>query len=174
LPSALPTALPSLPPLLPPVLPPLVPTLPPIVSGPTGTPVRSEPSVPAVGPTTGPPPARRVRPGASGAPGGGSSTSGPSGALSPDLGRGHAARAEDARLLAEAPLPERLQVMGQNAVRNSGLPLGALLLLGLFLLLQDRFDRRDPKLALAPVYPEPHLTFGPPPEPSDHPTEIPR
>ena len=71
--------------------------------------------------------------------------------------------------------------MGQNAVRNSGLPLGAFLLLGLFLLIQDRVDRRDPKLALAPEYPEPHLLFGPPPDDPapgadrpDEPTETPR
>ncbi|MGH2711770.1 MAG: hypothetical protein ACRDH9_11280 [Actinomycetota bacterium] len=30
-----------------------------------------------------------------------------------------------------------------------------------FLVLQNRMDRRDPKLALAPVYPDPHLYFDP-------------
>jgi hypothetical protein len=72
--------------------------------------------------------------------------------------------------------------MGRNAVRTSSLPLGALLLLGMFLLLQDRVDRRDPKLALAPEYPEPHLLFEPPPDDPappaaarpDEPTETPR
>ena len=31
----------------------------------------------------------------------------------------------------------------------------------LFLAFQDRVDRKDPKLALAPVHAEPHLTFAP-------------
>jgi hypothetical protein len=30
-----------------------------------------------------------------------------------------------------------------------------------FLVLQNRVDRRDPKLAMAPVYPDPHLYFDP-------------
>jgi hypothetical protein len=73
--------------------------------------------------------------------------------------------------------------MGQSAMRNSGLPLLALLVLGMFLLLQDGIDRRDPKLALAPEHPEPHLVFGPPPndpappasaDRSDEPTETAR
>jgi hypothetical protein len=32
-------------------------------------------------------------------------------------------------------------------------------LLGAFLLIQGRIDRRDPKLALAPAYADPDLTF---------------
>ncbi len=37
-----------------------------------------------------------------------------------------------------------------------------LLLVLAFLVVQDRIDRRDPKLALAPVYPDPDLPFLPP------------
>jgi hypothetical protein len=33
-------------------------------------------------------------------------------------------------------------------------------LLGAFLLIQSRIDRRDPKLALAPVHADPDLTFN--------------
>ena len=31
----------------------------------------------------------------------------------------------------------------------------------LFLLIQDRIDRQDPKLALAPIYPDREIDFGP-------------
>jgi hypothetical protein len=119
--------------------------------------------------------------GSPGAPAAGSGT-GPSAAPSADPGDRAVANAEQARVLADAPLPERLQAMGQSAFRHSGLPLGALLLLAVFLLLQGRVDRRDPKLALAPDYGEPDVPFGSPPDDHaaptaarpDNPTEIPR
>ncbi len=38
-------------------------------------------------------------------------------------------------------------------------PVAMLALLGFFLLLQNRLDSRDPKLALAPMYPDPELPF---------------
>jgi hypothetical protein len=41
------------------------------------------------------------------------------------------------------------------------------LLLVAFLTVQDRIDRNDPKLALAPVYGEPDLAFAPPPDPGE-------
>lgn len=41
-------------------------------------------------------------------------------------------------------------------------PAALLVVLAGFLLIQDRIDRRDPKLALAPVYPDPDLLFLPP------------
>ena len=44
----------------------------------------------------------------------------------------------------------------------SAFPLLLLLLVLVFLIVQDRIDRRDPKLALAPVYPDPDLPFLPP------------
>jgi hypothetical protein len=59
--------------------------------------------------------------------------------------------------------------MGQNTVRHSGFPLGVLFLLALFLLVQDRIDRRDPKLALAPEYPEPDVPFPASPRGLDDP-----
>ena len=45
---------------------------------------------------------------------------------------------------------------------EAAFPLGLLALVGAFLLVQHRIDRRDPKLALAPVT-QPLLEFGPPP-----------
>ena len=41
------------------------------------------------------------------------------------------------------------------------LPLALFIVVLLFLLVQNRIDRRDPKLAAAPVTAEPELTFGP-------------
>lgn len=47
------------------------------------------------------------------------------------------------------------------AVRGASLGLGGTApLLGAFLLIQGRIDRRDPKLALAPAYADPDLTFN--------------
>jgi hypothetical protein len=48
-----------------------------------------------------------------------------------------------------------------NVLSQPGFPLSLLLLVLVFLLVQNRIDRRDPKLALAPVYPDPHLDFEP-------------
>lgn len=44
--------------------------------------------------------------------------------------------------------------------RRSAFPTGLLVLVFTFLALQNRIDRRDPKLALAPVHPTPDLPFG--------------
>jgi hypothetical protein len=66
----------------------------------------------------------------------------------------------EARALAASPMPQRLEVMGRSTAVHGGFPLGVLLLLLLFLLLQDRIDRRDPKLALAPEHGEPDVRFG--------------
>jgi len=44
-------------------------------------------------------------------------------------------------------------------------PLALLVIAGLFLLIQDRIDRRDPKLARAPLRADPDLPFPPPPLP---------
>jgi hypothetical protein len=41
------------------------------------------------------------------------------------------------------------------------------LIVVLFLVIQDRIDRNDPKLALAPVFGEPDLPFDDPPNPRD-------
>lgn len=48
--------------------------------------------------------------------------------------------------------------------KRSAFPSGLLMLVVAFLTLQNRIDRRDPKLALAPVYPTPDLPFGEPDE----------
>jgi len=45
--------------------------------------------------------------------------------------------------------------------RKTAVPAGLLLLVGLFLSLQNRLDRRDPKLALAPVFADPGVSFVP-------------
>jgi hypothetical protein len=46
-----------------------------------------------------------------------------------------------------------------TAARHSAFPIALLVAMGLFLLLQDRIDRRDPKLALAPLHADPKLDF---------------
>ena len=51
----------------------------------------------------------------------------------------------------------------EAVAERSTIPLSLLLVVGFFLLVQDRLDRNDPKLALAPVYPDPELRFGPRP-----------
>ena len=79
--------------------------------------------------------------------------------------------AAEARALAASPLPARLQTMGRSTAGHTGFPLGVLFLLALFLLVQDRIDRRDPKLALAPVYPDPDVAFPVTPRSPDDPTE---
>jgi hypothetical protein len=55
-----------------------------------------------------------------------------------------------------------LRVAGKVAQRST-IPISLLLVVDLFLLVQDRVDRNDPKLALAPVYPDPELRFLPRP-----------
>lgn len=47
-------------------------------------------------------------------------------------------------------------------LQRSAFPGILLLIAGIFVLVQDRIDRKDPKLALAPLYPDPDLRFGEP------------
>jgi len=57
-----------------------------------------------------------------------------------------------------------LAVIGHAAVvvtKNTAIPLTLLVLVGLFLAVQNRLDRSDPKLALAPVYADPGVSFVP-------------
>jgi hypothetical protein len=57
------------------------------------------------------------------------------------------------------------EVAAELAVRSAGhgaFPLASVGALGFFLIAQNRFDRRDPKLALAPVTREPYLRFDDP------------
>ncbi len=49
----------------------------------------------------------------------------------------------------------------KKATRQPTLPLAVLAVVAAFLLVQNRIDRRDPKLAAAPVEAEPELDFGP-------------
>jgi hypothetical protein len=51
-------------------------------------------------------------------------------------------------------------VLGQTITKPQ-LPLALFVIVLLFLLVQNRIDRRDPKLAIAPATAEPELTFGP-------------
>jgi hypothetical protein len=58
------------------------------------------------------------------------------------------------------------QVVGQvveEVAERTAFPAGLALMMAGFFALQDRIDRRDPKLALAPVHSEPDLAFLPPP-----------
>jgi hypothetical protein len=54
----------------------------------------------------------------------------------------------------------KLQRLAIVTAKGSAFPLSLALVVVLFLLVQDRIDRRDPKLALAPVYSAPLLDFG--------------
>jgi hypothetical protein len=51
--------------------------------------------------------------------------------------------------------------------KRSAFPSSLLMLVVGFLSVQNRIDRRDPKLALAPVYPTPDLPFDPPEDGAD-------
>ena len=53
-----------------------------------------------------------------------------------------------------------------GAARHGGVPIVALVAVFLFILFQDQLDRRDPKLALAPMTGDPYLYFEPD-EPDD-------
>jgi hypothetical protein len=59
-------------------------------------------------------------------------------------------------------LGEAAKVIAENADK-SVFPTSLLLIVGLFLLVQKRIDRGDPKLALAPAFADPDLEFRPPP-----------
>lgn len=72
-----------------------------------------------------------------------------------------------ASAMSPAPAPATtswIAKLGAAVVKNAAFPLLLVLLLILFLVIQDQIDRRDPKLALAPVYPTPDLPFLPPGE----------
>jgi len=53
-----------------------------------------------------------------------------------------------------SPPAERTVVSLEDVVKGFAFPLALLLIVGAFLLVQDRLDRRDPRLALAPVGPD--------------------
>jgi hypothetical protein len=53
-----------------------------------------------------------------------------------------------------SPPTDRTGVSLQDVVKGFAFPLALVLIVGAFLLAQDRLDRRDPRLALAPVGPD--------------------
>jgi hypothetical protein len=59
-------------------------------------------------------------------------------------------------------LLRRIARVAAEVGKRSAFPSSLLVLVLAFLSLQNRIDRRDPKLALAPVYPTPDLAFDPP------------
>jgi hypothetical protein len=61
-------------------------------------------------------------------------------------------------------LLSRIARVAAEVGKRSAFPVGLLLLVLGFLSIQNRIDRRDPKLALAPVYPTPDLPFDAPPD----------
>jgi hypothetical protein len=64
---------------------------------------------------------------------------------------------------AHEPLADTVRHVAAEVAKRSTIPITLLVIVVLFLLVQDRLDRNDPKLALAPVYPDPELSFGPNP-----------
>ena len=54
-----------------------------------------------------------------------------------------------------------LATVAEGVLSQPGFPISLLLVVVMFLVAQNRIDRRDPKLAMAPVYPDPHLDFEP-------------
>jgi hypothetical protein len=49
-----------------------------------------------------------------------------------------------------------------KVAEHSAFPVALLLVVAAFMALQNRIDRNDPKLALAPVFADPELDFEPP------------
>jgi hypothetical protein len=58
-------------------------------------------------------------------------------------------------------VPAAIKNVLSRTITKPQLPLALLVIVLLFLLVQNRIDRRDPKLASAPNSPEPELAFGP-------------
>jgi hypothetical protein len=67
---------------------------------------------------------------------------------------GHVAHALSKQVL--KPVQRAAAPVARGATYGLG---GSAPLLGMFLLVQSRIDRKDPKLALAPTYADPELTF---------------
>ncbi len=60
---------------------------------------------------------------------------------------------------------ENVSTVVTGLLEQPAFPMILISLVVAFLVLQNRVDRRDPKLALAPVYPDPHLYFDPQADP---------
>jgi hypothetical protein len=62
----------------------------------------------------------------------------------------------------QAPgLVSQVTRVAADVVKGSAFPGTLVFMVFAFLMLQDRLDRADPKLALAPVNPDPYLDFRP-------------
>ncbi len=86
----------------------------------------------------------------------------PSARRTPATARAHAHAPIDAARRAASPgaWPRSLARAVAAVAKRSVFPALLIVVMALFFLLQDRIDRRDPKLALAPVYADPRLDFS--------------
>ncbi|HVE98925.1 MAG TPA: hypothetical protein VNA12_07075, partial [Mycobacteriales bacterium] len=81
----------------------------------------------------------------------------------PDLGEGEAQTLGlPAGPVADGGTAQAVRRIATAVAKGAAFPFLLLLLVLLFLLVQHEIDRRDPKLALAPVYAEHDLAFSPP------------
>ena len=134
-------------------LPPPPPPAPPAPNPPAPAPPEPAPPAPAPTEPTTPPGPAPSEPTAAEA-GARSSASGPKARTQPGAETG--------------PQPSTFVLAGRLAKEVSekaAFPIALLVVVGIFLMIQDRIDRKDPKLALAPVYAEPDLYF---PSPGAH------
>ena len=124
----------------------------PLPPAPPAGPPAPAPTPPALSPTPDPRPAARPRPGPAPAPG---PAPGPPAVLGP------------LSVPTTVPPPAGIVAaagrVATEAAEGAAFPLILLALVILFLAIQDRIDRRDPKLAHAPVHASDDLVFGPPP-----------
>jgi hypothetical protein len=90
-------------------------------------------------------------------------------AKQPDAAAKHVRRAKATPLL-DRPVPEIARTLALETARTPEFPLAILGVVAIFLLLQHRIDRRDPKLAHPTSRDDPALIFGPP---ATRPTEEP-
>jgi hypothetical protein len=121
-------------------------------ASPSGTPD----GTPQVGPDASPEVSPEASPDVSPDPGRGSGAGvSPGGTPGTGTGDGEQARS----------LTQRFLLTARGLAEHSGFPVLLLAAVFLFFALQNRLDSRDPKLALAPMYPHPTLPFHPPPDP---------
>lgn len=96
----------------------------------------------------------------------------PSDRPAPTAPGGSASAAPSAPPVIVVPVPAPTTVVtplaqiAQSVVSTSSFPLALLVLVGLFLAVQSRIDKRDPKLALAPAFADEDMVFQPLRQPS--------